>query len=290
MRLLADSGHYDEAHALAGRIPLDLTLQSGLRLQAEVDAICGRFDEAASHLRDLQQIMSARGEDGVALELGVAVATLRLAAGDASALSRIDGELVEHPLKSIDVYSRPYLALARLYAAANRPARAGILLRDYEREYPTRLRGPDRWLLLRARASIERAEGKTQQAIADLQEAQHVAAIRLGLFDEAEIRAGDEPELARLYEQLGARDSAIAVYERYLTIRSLDRVRVDAIELAPTLSRLAALYEERGDRVTAARYYRQFAALWHAGDLVARRRASIAERRASVLAPSAASH
>jgi tetratricopeptide (TPR) repeat protein len=289
VHLLADSGRYEEAHALAGRIPRDLGLQSGLRLQAEVDALCGRFDEAARHLRDLEEIMSARGEESFALELAAAVATLRLAAGDSSALSRIDGELVHHPLKSIDVYSRPYLALARLYAAANRTGRAALLLRDYEREYPARFRGPDRWLLLRARASIDRAEGKTQQAITDLQEAQHVPPIRLGLFDEGEIQAGNEPELARLYEQLGARDSAIAVYERYLSARSLDRVRVDAIELAPTLSRLAVLYEQRGDRATAARYYRQFAASWHMGDPVARRRATVAERRASMLAPSAAS-
>ena len=288
VHLLADSGRYEEAHELAGRIPLDLGLQSGLRLQAEVDAVRGRFDEAASHLGVLQQMMSARGEDGFALELAAAMARLRLAAGDSSALSQIDGELVEHPLTSIDVYSRPYLALARLYATANRPGRAGALLRDYEREYPVQFRGPDRWLLLHARASIERAEGETQRAIADLQEAEHVPAIRLGLFDDAEIEAA-EPELARLYEQIGARDSAIAVYERYLTIGSLDRVRADAIELAPTLSRLAVLYEARADRVTAARYYRQFAALWRTGDKAARRRALIAESRASMLAPSAAS-
>ena len=289
VRLLADSGRYEEAHALARRIPVDLALESGLRLQAEVDALRGRFDEAASHLRSLRQIMSSAGDAGIGLELAAAVGTVRLAAGDSNALADVDSELVEHPLASIDVYSRPYLALARLYAAANRPGRAKALIRDYEREYPAQFRNPDRWLFLRARAALERAEGKTQAAIADLQAAQHVAAIRLGLFDEAEIAASDEPELARLYEQLGARDSAIAGYERYLTIRSLDRPSVDAIELAPTLRRLAVLYEKRGDRATAARYYRQFAALWRGGDSAARRRASDAERRASMLASSAAS-
>ena len=35
----ADSGRYEEAHVLARRIPVDLALESGLRLQAEVDAL-----------------------------------------------------------------------------------------------------------------------------------------------------------------------------------------------------------------------------------------------------------
>src|SRR5262249_24491946 len=154
----------------------------------------GRFNEAIGHLHDLQRNLSGQGEAGSVLELAAAIARLRLADGDSGAPSEIDSVLVEHPLTSMDVYSRPYFALARFYAAANQPRRAELLVTAYEREYPAQFRGPNRWLLLLTRASVAEAEGNIQQAIKDLRDAGHVPPIRLGLFDERQLKAVDHPE------------------------------------------------------------------------------------------------
>jgi DNA-binding SARP family transcriptional activator/TolB-like protein len=279
--LLADSGRYDDAHALAAQSGRRHGSRKDLELQAELDAVRGRVDEAVGHLRDLQDEMFTRGDLASALEIAAAIGRLRFARGDSAGALELSDLLARHPMDSVDVLSRPYLPLALLYAATRQPRRARALLDAYEREFPSQFRGPDQWMLLRARAATHRAEGKLAQALAELQEAARVPALRVGLFDDPSIRTVDHPELARVYDELGAPDSAIAVYERYLTVRSLRRMATDAVELGPAVERLGALYEKRGDRARAAAHYARLAALWRDADAGLRPRVEAAGRRAA---------
>ena len=91
------------------------------------------------------------------------------------------------------------------------------------------------------------------------------------------------PALARVYDALGSRDSAIAVYERYLRVRALSRPSLDAYELGNALERLAALHEASGDRSRAAECYARLADLWRDADAPLRRRAAAAAQRAHAL-------
>jgi tetratricopeptide (TPR) repeat protein len=102
-------------------------------------------------------------------------------------------------------------------------------------------------------------------------------------FEDPLLPLDARPELARAFEHLGQADSAIAVYERYLDARALFRAEIDAFELAITYERLAALYEQRGDRVRAAGFHRALARLWHSADAPLRHRADAARRRAAAL-------
>ena len=76
------------------------------------------------------------------------------------------------------------------------------------------------------------------------------------------------PALAQAYDRAGQPDSAIAVYQRYLTIPDPIRLgswRVgddDATQLAPAHKRLGELYEQRGDRARARVHYERFVELW----------------------------
>ena len=87
----------------------------------------------------------------------------------------------------------------------------------------------------------------------------HVAA---GRFSEAitELRemrfsSGHLPPLGRAYEAVGAIDSAIAVYERFLVEPDPDSPLWDAVFLVDVLERLGHLYAARGDHgLAAARY------------------------------------
>ena len=87
----------------------------------------------------------------------------------------------------------------------------------------------------------------------------HVAA---GRFPEAitELRemrfsSGHLPPLARAYEAVGAIDSAIAVYERFLVQPDPDAPLWDAVFLIHVLERLGDLYLSRGEHELAAARY-----------------------------------
>jgi tetratricopeptide (TPR) repeat protein len=282
--LLADSGRHDDAHALAAQIRRSGGARTDLELQAQIDAIRGRLDEAIDHLREPQEQAVARADLGRALQIATAIGRFRLLAGDSAGAFEVDRLLARHPMDSLDVLSRPYLPLALFYAEAGQPRRARAWLYAYEREVPSQFHSPDRWMLLRARAMTHRAEGSLAKALAELREAARVPAIRVGLFDDPSIRVGDHPELARIYDELGARDSAIAVYERYLAVRSLNRTAPDAFELGRALQRLGELYEARGDSARAAAHFRRVAELWRDADVALQPRASTALRRANALA------
>jgi serine/threonine-protein kinase len=280
---LADSGRYQAAHALAAQLRRQSGLRNDLRVQAEVDAVRGRLDEAVGHLRHLRDQALALGHTGAAVEIAAAAARLRLLGGDSSGPSEVEELLARHPVDSVDVLSRPYLPLALFYAQAGEPGRARAWLRRYEQEFPPEFQGPDRWMLHRARAAAFAVEGEPRQSLAELREALRHPALRVGIFEESYIRLTDHPELGRLYQQLGEPDSALAVYRRYLAARSLTRVMADAFERGPTLEALGALYEQRGDRRLAVAAYGDFAELWREADARLQPRVEAARRRVSAL-------
>jgi DNA-binding SARP family transcriptional activator/Flp pilus assembly protein TadD/TolB-like protein len=281
-RILADSGRYDDAHALAVQFRRGGNVLADAELEPELDATRGRLVEAIDHLRKLRDAALTRGEIGPALEIAAAIGRLRLVTGDSAAVTEVDNFLTRHPINSLEALSRPSLPIALFFADAGQPRRARAWLTAYEREVAPQFQGPDRWILHRARAAVHRAEGNLDQALVELRESMRYPALHAGLFDEPSIRMTDHPELARIYDALGASDSAIAVYERYVGVRSLTRLRTDAFELGKALERLGALYEQRGDSARAADRYGRLAALWRGADEALEHRASSASRHTAV--------
>jgi tetratricopeptide (TPR) repeat protein len=282
-RLLAVRGAWTEAYAEAERIRRDTGLDNDLLTMAEIDAVLGRLDEARSHLLALREQALILGAVPAAVEISCAIGQLRLIAGHAAATAETENLLRHYPIAAIDTLSRPYLQLALCYARAGRTPEARAWLDAWEREYPQRFRGPDLWLHHRVRAALHLAEDKPEEAVRELRQAARSAPLHVGMFDDAFVSAADHPDLARAYDRLGSADSAIAVYERYLAARSLNRSVLDAFELAPALERLAQLYEARGDRNRAATALVRFADQWREADADLRPRVLQAERRAHAL-------
>lgn len=282
-RLLAARGAWLEAHREAEHIRRDIGLDNDLLTMAAVDAVVGRFDEARSHLIALREQALTLGAIPAAIEIACALGQLRLVAGHAEPTADTDELLRSHPIATIDTLSRPYLPLAFFYARAGRAREARAWLDAWEREYPERFRGPDARLHHRARAAVHFAENEPEEAVRELRQAALRAPVRVGMFDDAFVSVADHPDLARAYDRLGSADSAIAVYERYLAVRSLNRPVLDAFELAPALERLAQLYETRGAGRRAATVLHRFAAQWRGADAEVRPRVLRAERRAEAL-------
>ena len=85
--------------------------------------------------------------------------------------------------------------------------------------------------------------------------------------------------LAQVYDQAGARDSAIAYYAGYVNAFDSHRAFWDASRLGPALERLAVLYDEAGDLENAALYYARFVELWKNADPELQPRVEAAQQR-----------
>jgi len=103
----------------------------------------------------------------------------------------------------------------------------------------------DNWYIYRydyhIRGLIHVAAGRFSEAITELREMR--------------FSSGHLPPLGRAYEAVGAIDSAIAVYERFLVEPDPDSPLWDAVFLVHVLERLGDLYLSRGESALAAARY-----------------------------------
>jgi tetratricopeptide (TPR) repeat protein len=201
---------------------------------------------------------------------------VRLRGDPAAALKELGRALRRYPLDSIPPADRPYVLLATMYALAGRPDRARTLLTELERVVPPAERRGWREAYRRgAWGYVAMAEGRLQDAVPDLRAWARGAGggcMTCGL-----------PELARVYEQLGQTDSAVTIYERYVTMPDLWRHEIDPGELQGAFLRLGELYERLGEREKASEYYSRFIELWKDCDPELRPRVADARRRLAAL-------
>ena len=74
------------------------------------------------------------------------------------------------------------------------------------------------------------------------------------------------PLLARAFDLDGKPDSAIAVYERFVSTPVLERSEYDGFYLPTVHKRLGELYEAKAQRDKALSHYRVFIDLWKDAD------------------------
>jgi eukaryotic-like serine/threonine-protein kinase len=235
-----------EAAAVHGR------LRDFTRLRAEVHEIAQRIDLAPQLL---------------ALELwdAGAVAFVR---GDAEeAVRRVDDALVRYPLDSLDPFDRPYLTLARLYAAGGRIDQAVTMLDAYVAHAPPGRRPePD---LVRTRGYVQLRAGHADTALETLRAATRMGSCTMCALD----------DLGAAYEMLGRPDSARVAYERYLNEPFLARKNIEAFHRPAILVRVAELHDEAGDPELARQRYAEFLGLWEHADPELQPRVEAVRRR-----------
>jgi tetratricopeptide (TPR) repeat protein len=155
--------------------------------------------------------------------------------------------------------SLPRLQLARAYAAAGAPNKAREFLADYDADVRDT-----------ARLRIDGANRRFTTGRMALAEKRFPEAImllaRADTLDDgapADCESCMIPELARAYDAAGRTDEAIAMFERYARDTWAFRfTNTDPYYLAPSLERLAQLYDQKGNAAKAASYYQQFIDLW----------------------------
>jgi len=234
---------------------------------AELALRGGRRSEWLRFFARGRAVDSARGLPRTPAADSALVGYVDVAVADSSAraVRRLDATLARIPLRSIaaDV-DRPYFDVADAYAMAGRADKAKAVLAAYAAEVSdTALQRFNQPRFHTALGEIALAEGRHGDAL-------------------SEFRRGDSlPDgpvnpcticlpfnLARVFDKARQPDSAVAMYELYVTTPYYQRflTKQDGASLARVHKRLGELYEAKGDRAKAAANYRKFVDLWTNAD------------------------
>jgi tetratricopeptide (TPR) repeat protein len=245
------------------------------RQLANIEAARGRLAEADRWIQTAMAADERRGAISGYLRSAAwrSRVTVLIRGQSDDAFQYLETALGRHRLDSLSPPERPYLALANAYAAIGRPARAKSLVDEYERVVPVPLRRNEEPQRLMSRGFIALAENRPREAIAAFSRVDH---------GDCQICA--LPGLGRGYDLAGQTDSAVAIYERYLTTPRLFRIMDgDGIWLSALYYRLGELYEARGEREKAAGYFGRFIDLWRDADPALQPRVAEAKRRLASL-------
>ena len=267
--LVLQRGELDSAQLSTQRLLTDAGADAGSRLEplkmlGTLALIRGHLDEADRDFGAVEALQVGEGSGGGYLEAAVALAfsDIWYRHENAKGLALLDAAVARYPLASLEPLDRNYATLAYVYALGGRPARARALLADVRanERVPGTTRGGlgirDEGTYLRALGATEIAEGKPAQAVATLRQS-----VKLYFCPTCTL-----PDLARALELAGYPDSAIAVYQQYVTTPWSEWQNALG-EFRPTsYERLAALHKARADTAQAIAAYDKVASLWVTAD------------------------
>jgi tetratricopeptide (TPR) repeat protein len=186
-----------------------------------------------------------------------------IATGSAErATARLDSLLALTALRSLAV--RPDLQVATAFAVGGRPDRARAILKTYDAEVTdTAVRRVTQPAYHATLGEVLLAERRATEAIAEFRRAD---VLPDGPADDCTICLSWN--LARSFDAANQADSAIVMYERYLTTPYFARfgAQLDGSALPFVHRRLGELYDARGNYAKAAEHYRAFVDLWKNAD------------------------
>jgi tetratricopeptide (TPR) repeat protein len=220
------------------------------RLPVFTLAIRGRLREAeALHASEVAKLERG-GNDGALIREASWFAAIRAGVtGDtAGSLAMLHDVLRRHPPASLShsAATHVYKDAGRHLALLGDTAGARMMLASLQ----------SNWYFYRwdysLRGLIHVAAGRHLEGITELREVRY--------------SSGHLPPLGRAYEAVGATDSAIAVYERFLVQPDPDSPGWDAVFLVHVLERLGDLYVSRGEKTLAAARYGLVAEILRAAD------------------------
>jgi len=245
----------------------DLNAASFARLQ-------GKLDESARLETDAAELRRQAGVTAAVLQVAVGQAFDQAwFRGDAAgAVRRLDAALATTPLRSVPMSEAPYTAAVSAYAIAGQPDRARGIMAEWDARRRDASSTRDTIFLHRMRGEIAVAAHDYPTAQSELR------------FTEKQgCAVCDLPMLGRAFDLGGTPDSAIAVYERYVTTKWPDRREADALFIPAVHKRLGELYEAKGQRDKALSHYRTFLDLWKDADPALQPKVADAKQRVAAL-------
>lgn len=282
LQLLAGLGQADSAVKLArGLADSDAEAANrttAMRFVAGIVGSRGRVREASDALGRAATLRAEIDTIPLLPAIDSAWVDVALRGDTARGRRRLDRALAGHPLASVPHLRRPYTPLGRLLADVGRLDALKQLAAFFERD---------------SRAVRTIADERIRHGLAgDLALAEHRYLDAAHEYHLASVAVSNcvvciWPLEAHAFDLAGKSDSAIAVFTRYLEQPDAWRTggdpelspMVDATWLAATYMRLGELWEDRGDRVKAAKYYAAFVDLWRDADPELQPRVASARRK-----------
>lgn len=264
------------AAAMAERPDDSEAITGGSMMLARIAATEGRVNEAERQTRRAIAASERQGDAAEVLDYELFLVHLNAdVRRDRERSLRMLGEaLARHPITEMPAADRPYLELAYLYSRLGQTGQARALVGQREQAVDTVLQWRDQAAASGVSAMIALAERRPADAIGHLESVEQ---------DQKYCDICPLPHLARAYDLAGRRDSAVALYERYVESRSLVRSKTDPFYLAAAHEQLGQLYEERGEREKAAAHLGRFIDLWTNADADLQPRVADARRRLATL-------
>jgi tetratricopeptide (TPR) repeat protein len=179
--------------------------------------------------------------------------------------ARLDSALARIPFRDMAMVDRPDIGVASVLAFSGRPDKARAAIARYRAEVTdTSIRRDQEAGLHGALGEIALAEGKARDAMDEFRRSD------IG-YDGApadECAGCVSFDLARAYDAAAVPDSAILLFERYLSTPYWQSYRpeLDPFRVPYIRERLGQLYEAKGNMVKAAENYRAFIDLWKNAD------------------------
>jgi eukaryotic-like serine/threonine-protein kinase len=237
--------------------PTDLPTHSAAALSlAASSRTRGHLSEALKWDAEAAAVQAKRGVKSADLDAAIDRGMSRawFAEDGPGAVAILDEALKRTPLEQIPPSLRGYERLATAYAAAGRPDKVREIAASFERGRQQVVRIVDEHIghFINGQAAL--ADKKYDVAIRELRAADAGVCVVCAL-----------PALGQAYDLGGHADSAIAVFERYVTVPTVLRA-TDAYNLAGAHKRLGELYEAKGERQKAVSHYMIFLDLWKTAD------------------------
>lgn len=250
---------------LRAAFPDDRTVRAWVAEErARIALVDGRLEQADARYREALAIAAVRGDPAEIIERSVdrAWAMTWWSADTAAAVALVDSAIAAHPMESMSMDEWPFHYLAEFFALAGRPARAAEILESHAAHMdPPPDAVPNPWWQA-AWGLIALDESRPEDAVR-----------RFQLWDQGigctVCALGD---LARALEAAGQADSAIVVWERYLSTQDPQRIEWDPFYLGIARERLAVLYELTGRTADAAVVRKALERQWHDADPLLRNR------------------
>jgi tetratricopeptide (TPR) repeat protein/tRNA A-37 threonylcarbamoyl transferase component Bud32 len=260
--------NYDRSEQLLDSMKRATTLPSVRSMTLEniemLHQTRGRLVAAERGHRETAAAWAAEGAPGPALNDSVRFALFDawFRNQPARTVARLDAALRSYPLASLPEADRPYGDIAVAYARAGDVSKARAIVAQIEQTKDTAFLRTMRPWVRDIQGEIAIAEKRPADAIVDFRKADTT-------YDGRPTRANSTNALfniGRAFDLANQPDSAIVMWERYLTTFTAGRLVDDAFALAGIRKRLGELYEAKGNRAKAIEHFTQFVDLWKNAD------------------------
>jgi tetratricopeptide (TPR) repeat protein len=272
-------GDYDKTQAIVDTIGVsgDAVFQGYVAFQTgRLLTLRGRVEEATAHAerqqRRLEEVGLSANAGLLRIELGkVLIEAVKLGRTEEAGRA-LEVAVEKYPLDSVPPLNRNHAEFARIAALVGRSEIASSFYADYRATVPEATRetsGEDPWL--QATIAATRSEWPEVIRLARISQRRFGCPMCLGF------------EIGTAFERLNEPDSALAVYEEFVT-RPIYWDVGQEHTLPIVLLRLAELHEARGNKSSALEYYGRLVDLWEGADEVLQPRVAEFRRRISKLA------